>query len=129
MTSTISRVILSVLVVGLVAGCDSANRSELSSNASPESHGTMVKNRTFPDSLPKQAVIVPDSLAAVRLADLHFQLAFTTLYVSGRRRLIAKDMGDHWYVTGSLPPKTLGGVPEVRISKRDAAVVSLVHYR
>jgi predicted peptidase len=78
--------------------------------------------------VPENTHLVPDSATAVKLAEIIFLIRFKS-HVNSRRPFTAKEHADYWYVSGTVPPMMVGGVPYLRISKHNAAVLSIGHSR
>lgn len=72
---------------------------------------------------------VPDSATAVTIA----RTVLTTIY--GKEQIISEEpltaslQGDIWLVVGTLPKGvTKGGVAELKLSKKDGRIISVIHW-
>jgi hypothetical protein len=77
--------------------------------------------------IPKNGFI-PDERTAVAIAEAILIPIYGKEQIDSERPLIAKLKNDIWTVTGSLPKgHDMGGVAEVRLSKRNARVIFVEH--
>lgn len=72
---------------------------------------------------------VPDEKTAVRIAEAVLTPIYGDEAVIAQRPFSAKLRGTTWVVTGSLPDNQVGGVAEVRISKRTGEILQVTHTR
>lgn len=70
---------------------------------------------------------VPDSLTAVRVARAIFVAVYGEQQIASEEPLTARLIRGDWFVTGHLTPPALGGVAEIKISKRDGRILELYH--
>ena len=70
---------------------------------------------------------VPDEKTAIRIAEAVLTPIYGERQIESERPFIATLRGDVWAVTGYLPPGTLGGVAEIRISKKSGKILSVTH--
>ena len=69
---------------------------------------------------------VPDASTAIRIAEA----VWLPIYgdrIYEKRPFVATLRGEVWLVSGTLPKDALGGVPQVRIAKRDGRVLEVGH--
>jgi hypothetical protein len=76
--------------------------------------------------LPPQG-IVPDEITAVKIAEAVFAPIFGAEEVAKFRPYHAQLKDGFWTVYGTLQEGSLGGTPELIISKKDARVVEVWH--
>jgi hypothetical protein len=81
---------------------------------------------------------VPDSDTAVKIAEAVLIPVYGKKQIESEKPFVAELKGDVWVVSGTLhcpdgrggtTTHCVGGVAEVRISKVDARVVSMIHYK
>jgi NTF2 fold immunity protein of polymorphic toxin system component len=82
---------------------------------------------------PKEAY-VPDSTTAVKVAEAVLIPVYGKRQIESEEPFNATLKDGVWIVRGTLPcpdPKTscIGGVAEVKISKDDARILSMIHYK
>ena len=76
--------------------------------------------------MPKHG-FVPKAETAVRIAEASLVPIYGEDVIAGEQPLVASLRDGVWYVVGTLPERTLGGVAETRIQKRDARILCLTH--
>ena len=79
-----------------------------------------------PTSMPKEG-FVPDEATAIAIAEAVLKPIYGAKQMESERPYHAKLINGVWWVGGTLPPKRVGGVAVIKISKRDARVLSLTH--
>jgi len=70
---------------------------------------------------------VPDAETATKVSEVILVRIFGEAEINFEKPLTASLQGDTWFVRGTMPPNMLGGVAEIRISKKDARVLFLKH--
>jgi hypothetical protein len=85
------------------------------------------------DFKPKEGY-VPDSTTAVKVAEAVLTPVYGKRQIESEEPFNATLKDGVWIVRGTLPcpdPKTSckGGVAEVKISKNDARILSMIHYK
>ena len=75
--------------------------------------------------VPKEG-FVPDETTAMKIAEAIW-LPIYGEHIKDKQPFHARLVGDVWYVEGSLPEHSLGGVPEAEISKTDGRILRVSH--
>ena len=69
---------------------------------------------------------VPDEAAAIRIAEREWRKVYGDL-IDNSRPFTARLEDGVWWVKGTLPEGTMGGVPWARIRKHDGKVLYITH--
>jgi hypothetical protein len=72
---------------------------------------------------------VPDADTAAKITEIILVRIYGETQTNLEKPLKATLRGDVWIVKGTMPPNMLGGIAEVRISKRDGRILYLTHGR
>jgi hypothetical protein len=70
---------------------------------------------------------VPDAETAAKISEVVLVRIYGETQTNLEKPLKARLRGDVWIVEGTMPPKMLGGVAEVHISKKDGRILFLTH--
>jgi hypothetical protein len=70
---------------------------------------------------------VPDADTAEKITEIILVRIYGETQTNLEKPLKARLRGDVWIVEGTMPPKMLGGVAEVHISKKDGRILYLTH--
>lgn len=79
-----------------------------------------------PKFVPKDGY-VPNETTAIAIAEAVLKPIYGVTQVESERPYHAKLISGTWWVGGTLPAGRVGGVAVVRISKKDARVLSVSH--
>lgn len=72
--------------------------------------------------------VVPDEATAIKLAEaIWFPIYGYSIYTKEPFVAEYDEKTKTWYVCGTLPANTLGGVPEIKINKTDGKVLYINH--
>ena len=75
--------------------------------------------------VPKEG-FVPDETTAIKIAEAVW-LPIYGEHIKDEQPFRAKLIGDVWYVEGSLPEHSFGGVAEAQIRKTDGSILRVSH--
>jgi hypothetical protein len=70
---------------------------------------------------------VPDADTALKISEVILVRIFGQAQIDVERPLTVTLENGVWIVKGTLPPKALGGIAELHISKNDGAILFLSH--
>ena len=70
---------------------------------------------------------VPDSQTAIRIAEAVWIPIYGEERITKEKPFKAILRGDTWLVTGTLPPRAVGGTAIAEISKLDGRIVRVIH--
>ena len=89
--------------------------------------GMSLFNKAVKGYIPNDGV-VPDEKTAIRIAEaIWLPIYGENIYSKQPFLAIYNETERCWYVKGSLPENTVGGVPEVRINKSDGKILYINH--
>jgi hypothetical protein len=70
---------------------------------------------------------VPDAAAAIKIAVTVWEPLYGKQHIASEHPFHATLRRGVWHVSGSLPPRTPGGVAEADIRQRDGKVLHIIH--
>ncbi len=70
---------------------------------------------------------IPDEITAIRVAEAILSAIYGEEQIMSQRPFSAKLKAGIWIVTGNLPEGRLGGVAEIKISKKTGEVIAVTH--
>ena len=72
--------------------------------------------------------VVPNEETAIKIAEaVWLPIYGDNIYSKQPFKAEYKEKEKCWYVSGTLPPNTLGGVPEIKINKADGKILYIYH--
>jgi len=72
--------------------------------------------------------VVPNAETAIKIAEVvWFPIYGDSIYTKQPFNAEYKAKEKCWYVSGTLPENTLGGVPEIKINKMDGKILYINH--
>lgn len=77
----------------------------------------------------KEHGLVPDSETAIAIAVSIWNPIYGKENIAKQSPFFAYQVSDYWVVTGSLPQGWKGGTAKCVISKKDASVIHVMHYK
>lgn len=125
--SVLTTAIISIVVV-FVVSCWSDENHRSATNDLVKKNDTIPEDQDQYTPIDENIRLVPDSATAIALAEIIFRTRFKS-NIDSRKPFTATEYAEYWYVSGTLPPMMVGGVPYLRIAKHNAAVLSLGHGR
>ncbi len=70
---------------------------------------------------------VPDSTTAVAIARIVLPKIYGKEQINREEPLVASLRDDFWLVVGTIPTGMKGGVANVKLSKKDGKIISVIH--
>ena len=120
----ISRGINAAAMIGAVAGLLSASPNPLQAQPYPSA----VRQEPYPSFVPVEGY-VPDSVTAIRIAKAVLIPIYGEEQINSEEPFGATLKDDIWTVNGHFQQRTNYGYALVRLSKRDGAILALMHFK